>query len=99
MPGVPIVLNTDDPAMFCCTLVGEYRLAAEQFGFTKPELRKSRRTASATRFADLALSPHILLSYLKEIYHEIHRTQPTGRYREESGLYASRPRSPGPSTF
>jgi hypothetical protein len=40
-----------------------------------------------------------LLSYLKEIYHEIHRTQPTGRYREESGLYASRPRSPGPSTF
>ena len=37
--GVPITINTDDPAMFRCTLAGEYRLAADRFGFSDAELR------------------------------------------------------------
>lgn len=47
--GVPIILNTDDPALFECTLESEYDLAARAFGFTAAEL--SALAANSLQYA------------------------------------------------
>jgi adenosine deaminase/aminodeoxyfutalosine deaminase len=47
--GVPIVLNTDDPALFGCTLAEEYAILEKFFGFTNPELQSL--AANSLRFA------------------------------------------------
>jgi len=53
--GVPIVLNTDDPALFECTLESEYRVARESFGFREAEIEQLAANSLKFAFAELRL--------------------------------------------
>ena len=49
--GVPITLNTDDPALFGTTLAAEFQIAEREFGFAATELKGIVENAFTYRFA------------------------------------------------
>ena len=51
--GVPIILNTDDPALFECSLESEYALAAREFSFTPTEIGEIAENARVFAFSSI----------------------------------------------
>jgi adenosine deaminase len=48
--GLDYSVNTDDPGAFSCSMVSEFRLLAETFGFTEAELMRVYENALSARF-------------------------------------------------
>ena len=58
--GVPVSLNTDDPALLGASLVGEYALCRQTFGWTDAVTATVARTSIAASFANADLKASLL---------------------------------------
>lgn len=58
--GVPVSINTDDPALLGTTLEREYALCAETFGWDDEVLRAVARTSVEASFADAGVKAGLL---------------------------------------
>ncbi len=60
--GVPVSLNTDDPALLGASLVGEYSLCRRTFGWTDDITQAVARTSIEASFADAHVKAKLLTS-------------------------------------
>jgi adenosine deaminase len=58
--GVPVSLNTDDPALLGASLVGEYALCRQAFGWTDAVTRAVARTSIGASFANADVKARLL---------------------------------------
>lgn len=49
--GLPVTINTDDPTVCATTLIAEYELVMEKFGFTLADIERTIDFARAAKFA------------------------------------------------
>jgi adenosine deaminase len=58
--GVLVSVNTDDPALLGASLVGEYSLCRQAFGWTDEVTKAVARTSIEASFADATIKAHLL---------------------------------------
>ena len=58
--GVAVSINTDDPVLLGASLVGEYALCSEAFGWTEEEVRALARTSIDASFANADVKARLM---------------------------------------